>query len=165
MRSPRSVAVLVFLLANVATACAQDLSGDWATQGYSARVRIAPCTLSPTLLCGEITWLWDPTDAKGEPLTDARNSMVALRDKPLIGLQLLKGFRQATATNWIDGTIYDPESGRTYRSTLTQRTPDLLEVSGCVLFVCRTQLWRRAATLCPPQSLISLTPSNRQETR
>jgi uncharacterized protein (DUF2147 family) len=139
----------VFLL-STQIARAQDLSGEWATQGYSARVRIAPCTLATTLACGQITWLWEPADAKGTPLLDVQNANSELRARPLVGLPLLKDFRRATATKWTDGTIYDPESGRTYRATLTLRSQDVLEVAGCFLFVCRTQTWRRVDSLCAP---------------
>jgi Delta7-sterol 5-desaturase len=130
----------------------ETLFGEWATQGYSARVRIAPCADNSALACGHIVWLWDATDAHGVPLRDANNPNTELRERSLIGLPLLTQFRrdtQASSDRWSGGSIYDPESGRTYRASLTQRTQDALEVEGCVLFVCRKQLWRRATSLCP----------------
>jgi uncharacterized protein (DUF2147 family) len=150
MRALLSFAILMFLQMNMQIAQSQDLHGEWATQGYSARVRIAPCTQTPALLCGEIVWLWEANDAKGLPLRDAQNPKAELRQRPLIGLSLLKDFRRESNAKWTDGSIYDPESGRTYRASLVWRSHDELEVEGCFLFVCQSQLWRRAASLCTP---------------
>jgi uncharacterized protein (DUF2147 family) len=148
----RSILGLTMLLAlmNTQLAHSQELHGEWATQGYSARVRIAPCAQTPTLLCGEIIWMWDASDSHGTPLRDAKNPKAELRQRPLIGLSLLKDFRRESNGRWIGGSIYDPESGRTYRATLTSRSHDELEVAGCFLFVCQSQLWRRVTSLCAP---------------
>jgi uncharacterized protein (DUF2147 family) len=114
-------------------------------------VRLHRCDRGDQTLCGSIIWLWEPTDAAGAPPRDARNPKIELRNRPLIGLPLLTSFRRepnAKTPRWIDGSIYDPESGRTYRATIAWRSIDILEVEGCVLFVCRTQVWRRAESLC-----------------
>jgi hypothetical protein len=42
----------------------------------------------------------------------------------------------------------NPENGRTYRASLRLRSADLLEVKGCLLLVCDTQIWRRVESLC-----------------
>jgi uncharacterized protein (DUF2147 family) len=145
----RAATMVLACMLSIPTARAHELTGEWATEGYSARVRIGPCDDAPERLCGEIVWLWEPTDANGTPLRDAQNPRFELRQRPLIGLPLLKDFRRSSSGQWHDGTIYDPESGRTYRATLSARSSDILEVAGCVLFVCRTQLWRRTSSLCP----------------
>jgi hypothetical protein len=46
------------------------------------------------------------------------------------------------------GEIYNPENGRTYKALLTLRDADTLEIEGCILFVCRKQVWRRPIVLC-----------------
>lgn len=125
------------------SAWAADIRGEWATQGYSARVLVRPCADAPDRLCGAITWLWAPTDAAGRPVTDSRHPDPARRDAPLVGLDMLHGFRPGTPGTWIDGRIYNPEDGRTYGATLKLRTPELLEVQGCVLMFCARQVWRR----------------------
>lgn len=126
------------------SAAAADILGEWATQGYSARVLVRPCADAPDRVCGAITWLWEPTDAAGRPVTDSRHPDPARRDKPLVGLDMLHGFRPgATPGTWADGRIYNPEDGRTYGATLKLRTPELLEVQGCVLMFCARQVWRR----------------------
>lgn len=47
---------------------ASELVGEWATQGNAAHVRIERCVAAPDLLCGFVTWLWEPIDAEGEPI-------------------------------------------------------------------------------------------------
>lgn len=131
---------------------ASELSGEWATPGNAAHVRIERCASKHDalrdLLCGVITWLWEPIDARGESIRDARNPDPTLRKQPLIELSLLKDFRHAQNGGSIEGRIYNPENGRTYDATLRLRSPDVLEVKGCLLFVCDTQVWRRVESLC-----------------
>jgi Delta7-sterol 5-desaturase len=118
--------------------------GEWATQGNAAHVRIERCPTAPELLCGLVTWLWEPTDAEGEPIRDRHNPDPRLRAQTVIGLSLLEDFRGDA----MEGRIYNPENGRTYRASLKLRSPDILEVKGCVLIVCDTQVWRRVESLC-----------------
>src|SRR5687767_7525764 len=70
------------------TSYASEISGDWATQGNAAHVRIERCTAVQDQFCGVVTWLWEPIDSHGEPIRDARNPDMRLRDRPLMGLTL-----------------------------------------------------------------------------
>ena len=130
-----------------APANASSILGEWISQGYSAKVHIAPCAEHGEQFCGTIVWLWESVDRRGETMRDTNNPNPAQRSKPLVGLVLLRGLRQSEPGAWDGGTIYDPENGRTYGSRLRLRTDDILEVQGCVLFVCRTQLWRRPGSM------------------
>jgi uncharacterized protein (DUF2147 family) len=139
--------VLLLLLADLVHA--EMIEGEWATEGYGARVQIARCTQAMNRWCGKIEWLWHSVDQDGNPLRDKYNSNAANKTRPLIGLSLLEGFREGKTNEWNDGTIYDPESGRTYKSTLLLRNATTLEVSGCILFVCRKQIWYRVEAVYP----------------
>lgn len=125
-----------------------DVVGDWATQAHTARVRIERCVNAPQTLCGTITWLWEPVDEHGEAMRDTRNPDPKLRSRPIVGLSLLEAFRETQNALWSGGRIYNPENGRQYDATLRLRNPEILEVKGCVLFLCQTQLWRRMEALC-----------------
>jgi Delta7-sterol 5-desaturase len=127
---------------------AHEIAGEWATQGYTARVRIALCAGDAELLCGTIVWLWEAVDDEGAPIVDRNNPSPELRSRSLVGVSPLKNFRMRDAKHWAEGSIYDPESGRTYKASLTLRSPDILELEGCMLFVCRKQVWRRAQSAC-----------------
>lgn len=135
------------------TGHASELAGDWATQGNAAHVRIERCPTAPALLCGLVTWLWEPIDVEGEPMRDKHNPDPGLRARTIIGLSLLEDFRSGENGEAMEGRIYNPENGRTYRASLKLRDPDLLEVKGCLLIVCDTQIWRRVESVCgmPPR--------------
>lgn len=135
---------LVALLVSFAGTAAAQTSpmGDWLTAGASAVVKIAPCAASEGTLCGRIVWLWDPSST-----ADTRNSDPALRSRSLVGLDMLSGFRPGASGEWTGGRIYNPEDGNTYGATLKLRDGTTMEVRGCVLIVCRSQLWRRTSAL------------------
>jgi uncharacterized protein (DUF2147 family) len=63
-------------------------------------------------------------------------------------VSLLEDFRGGANGEALEGRIYNPENGRTYRAALKLRSPDILEVKGCLLIVCDTQVWRRVESLC-----------------
>ena len=121
--------------------------GEWGTQGMNAKVNVAHCPGQTDLICGTITWLWEPVDQSGRPKTDSEKPDARMRDRPLIGMRILSGFRRKSSGELGGGTIYNPEDGRTYRATMRLQRPDTLVVEGCVLFICRKQVWRRASAI------------------
>ena len=135
-------AALTALLAGRAQA-ADGPFGEWLTEKRDARVLIAPCADAPGRLCGTITWAQRPPDAPEGPLVDRHNSDPALRSRPILGLPLLGRFAPDGENFWDGGTIYDPRSGKTYKSKMRLAAPDRLEVSGCILFLCKGETWTR----------------------
>lgn len=140
MRCPAVAAALALLLPVAAHA---SPVGEWTTEGGKARVRIDACAADPQQLCGLITWSYRPPDVPAGPLVDVNNQDPALQTRPILGLPLLQGFSPDGDDRWSGGTIYDPENGKTYRSKLRLRSPDQLEVDGCILFLCQSQVWDR----------------------
>lgn len=130
----------IFIVATAATAAqaAPDVAGNWIIQDKSAVIAIAPCG---NRMCGKLARAL--VHKPNYPQTDIHNPNPALRDRPLIGLRILNGF-VPKADRWDKGSIYDPESGKTYRSLLRINPDGSLKVSGCVLFFCQSQRWTRA---------------------
>jgi hypothetical protein len=119
--------------------------GDWITAGADAHVRIY-FDAEAERWFGKILWLKDhPTDDDDEEeWKDINNPDPRLRDRPLLGLVILKNFRQRSANLWT-GTAYDPESGKEYNGTLRLKDANTLLVKGYVgirLFG-RTETWTR----------------------
>ena len=127
---------LLCLAAGTAKA-APDVTGHWLTEDRMGVIAISRCGAS---LCGRIARTI-ARDAKA-PKTDINNPDPALRNRPFVGLQILSGFREGR-TAWENGRIYDPKSGRTYRSNLRLNRDGSLKVSGCVAIFCLTQRWTR----------------------
>ena len=92
-----------------------------------------------------IEWSYRPPGAKSGPLLDINNQDPEQRSRPIVGLPLLQDFASTGPDSWGDGTIYDPEGGKTYKSKMRLDGADRLEVSGCILFFCRGQTWTRYA--------------------
>jgi uncharacterized protein (DUF2147 family) len=126
----------VLALALAATA-APDVTGDWATADGSAVVRIAPCGRQ---MCGTVTRVL--AHGPSVPQTHVKNPESARRSQPLVGLQVLSGFA-AGASTWTNGRAYDPKSGRTYNAKLSLNPDGSLAVTGCVLFICKSERWTR----------------------
>ncbi len=129
------------LLALLALAAAdpapQDVYGLWLTESGEARVQIDDC--GDGTPCGDLVWV-DPDSGALE--VDANNPDPELAGRPLIGIELMGEFERHEA-GWRRGRIYDPESGRTYRSRMNRVGPDRLEVRGCFGPFCRAQVWTR----------------------
>ena len=53
----------------------------------------------------------------GTPRVDAHNPDESLRDRPILGINLLSGY-QFSDGKW-QGQLYDPESGKTYQSQIS----------------------------------------------
>jgi Delta7-sterol 5-desaturase len=120
-----------------------EISGNWATRGFGSIVRLHPCDRSVGTMCGRIVWLWEPNDDRGRPRLDVRNPDRSLRSRSLIGIEIIRGLRQTEPGVWSDGTLYNPDDGRTYTGAIRVRD-GALELRGCALNVfCESQTWRR----------------------
>lgn len=64
------------------------------------------------------------------------------KDQPIEGMTILWGLVPKDA-DWAGGTILDPANGRSYRAKMQMLGEDRLGVSGCVVFICREQVWHR----------------------
>jgi uncharacterized protein (DUF2147 family) len=121
--------------------------GRWATAGFGSIVELHRCDADGTL-CGRILWLWDALDSEGRPRSDRENPEGRARALPLVGAEVLRGFRETAPGVWTDGSVYNPDDGRTYSGTLTLQRNGALELEGCALrILCQRQVWRRPADL------------------
>jgi len=94
-----------------------------------------------------VTWLRSPFDENGCDLRDHYNPDPALRERPVIGVQILTGLKPA-GDAWTGGAIYDPGSGSTYHCTLSLEGENRLRLRGYVgvpLFG-RTTTWIRVGS-------------------
>ena len=143
-----TVLALALLLAVPAFAAkGDDLAGVWVTEDGKSRVEI---TEIDGKYNGKIVWLKEPSypagdEEAGKPKHDRFNPDPKLKDKPIIGLQVLKGFKADSDTRWSGGTIYDPENGKTYSCRITLEGDGTLYVRGFIgiSLIGRTTEWTR----------------------
>lgn len=104
-----------------------DIVGKWLNPSGEGQIEIYK---KGDKFFGKLAWLKAPNE-NGKPKTDAKNPEASLRNRPLLGLEILKNFTFDDGT-WEDGTIYDPKSGKTYSCKMTLKGNDLLNVRGYI---------------------------------
>lgn len=122
-----------------------DIVGTWLNEDKDARIQIE--NRNGTYF-GKIVWLKNPIDDEtGKPKLDKKNPDVKLRSRPIMGLDILTGFKFDGSDEWESGTIYDPKSGNTYSCymTFTDKTKNTLKVRGYIgiSLIGRTTYWTR----------------------
>ncbi|MBG0782865.1 MAG: DUF2147 domain-containing protein [Bacteroidales bacterium] len=121
---------------------ADRVLGKWLNEEGDAHVEI---TKSGDVYSGKLVWLKFPTDDKtGKPKLDKKNPDDALKSRPVLGLEMLSGFKyDSDDDEWTDGEIYDPKSGKTYSSFMEFDSDGKLKIRGYIgiSLIGRTTYW------------------------
>jgi uncharacterized protein (DUF2147 family) len=64
------------------------------------------------------------------------------KDKPLMGMLMLWNLKKE-AGRYVEGKIYDVDAGKEYKCSITQITPDKLQVTASLLFLSESHYWTR----------------------
>jgi len=121
---------------------ADAIVGEWYTEESKALVQIYKVG---DVYNGKIVWLKEPKNDDGSEKLDTNNPDEAKHGNPIIGLNLVNGFVYKDKNKWGDGTIYDPDSGKTYSCKMKLNEDHSLKVRGFigVSLIGRTQVWTR----------------------
>ncbi len=111
-----------------------SIEGRWTNPDRSVIVDVAPCE---TALCGTVQW------ATEQAQQDARKGTPTL-----IGTQILTGLQQEGAI-W-KGKLFVPDQNLRAEAKI-ESDGQQLKVSGCVLGICKSQLWVRSDGPLPQQ--------------
>lgn len=112
-----------------------DVLGSWKTNEGDSRLEFFRCGEK---ICGKIVWMKEPNymDSKDGPVgtkkVDRKNPDPALRDRPILGLQVMKGLTAKGDNRWGNGTCYDPENGKSYKCKMRLASPNRLELRGYI---------------------------------
>jgi uncharacterized protein (DUF2147 family) len=145
--------IIVLLGATVATgAAAADPSpeGFWLTADKSGIIEIYRCADDGNL-CGRLaSFSINPDDPNPQAL-DLKNPDPAARNRSLCGLIFMQDFKPAGANRWEEGSIYDPESGKTYHATVTLQADGALRLRGYIgiSLIGRSEVWTRFTQKVP----------------
>lgn len=132
--------ISIFLIAISFSALGQPkpdaIVGEWLTAAKDGKVQIYK---SGNKFFGKISWGNRPNGK------DTNNPDPKLRDQNLIGLVILKDFSFNGKDKWEDGTIYDPNNGKTYSCVIRIKDEKTLEVRGYIgiSLLGRTEVWTR----------------------
>jgi len=109
--------------------------GDWLVESGDAIVRIQR---HGEHYRGRLAWLAEaryppghPSGRAGEPVVDRHNPDPELRDRPLLGLTILEGLEYRDG-RWLNGHVYNTETGKTYRCRVRLVDRDTLRLRGYI---------------------------------
>ena len=147
----RAAVVALFLLTAIALNAAEPspIVGVWTTDEAKGTVEVFE---REGKFCARIVSLAEPNypadDKKGmggKPRIDRENPDPKLRDRPIIGLEIMHGLKPASTNKWDGGRIYDPETGNTYSCKMTLVKTNELHLRGFlgISLIGRTTTWTR----------------------
>lgn len=115
---------------------ADAIVGTYVTEKGNAKVTISR---EGDKYIGVIAW----TKTLGK--LDSENPKASERSKKLVGKRILENFVYTEKDTWEKGSIYDPESGKTYSCKITRQRDGSLKVRGFIgiSLIGRTTTWRR----------------------
>ena len=138
--------VLIFLFSVTLKAQkADDIIGNWKNGEGTGIIQIYKTKTGH--YAGKIIWLKEPIDPEtGKAKLDKRNPDKSKQLTPTLGLVNIWGFIfDEDDKIWIDGTIYDPKTGKEYSCKAEMKKNNVLEVRGYigVSIFGRTDTWTR----------------------
>tara|TARA_B100001540_G_scaffold280729_1_gene270300 strand:+ start:1109 stop:1594 length:486 start_codon:yes stop_codon:yes gene_type:complete len=115
------------------------MEGYWLTS--QSIVEVKNCKKN---LCATIEHIFVEDDIDPKSIMDSNNKKRSLRDRPLIGINLLEEFPSYALDKKVlkNGKIYDPGRGRTFKSNLYLLDDGTLKVEGCLMGICDHEIWQ-----------------------
>ncbi|MCB5270968.1 MAG: DUF2147 domain-containing protein [Candidatus Cloacimonetes bacterium] len=122
---------------------AQRITGVWFNGEKTSKIEITQT--EDGLFVGHIVWLKEPTTKDGKAKTDTKNSVDKLKQRPLLGLQILSDLKYDGKDKYSGGKIYDPQAGKTYSSKAEMVNNNTLSLRGYIgiPMAGRTDTWTR----------------------
>lgn len=120
-----------------------NIVGYWLTAEDDSQIQIYKA--SNGKYYGKVAWI---RDVKDRDKKDDNNPDPKLRERKIMGLQLLNGFiYNPKKKEWSKGTIYDPNNGKSYDCYMWfEGNLNVLKIKGFVLgirFLGRETTWKR----------------------
>jgi len=138
------IALLLPALFAAGSALAADpVTGRWKTiDGDTGKPKsIVEITQAPNgTITGRIVELLNPS--KPNPVCDKCKD--DRKNQPITGMEIIRGMKAEGGGQYSGGTILKPDEGKVYKSKMELvEGGKKLEVSGCVAFICKSQVWER----------------------
>jgi uncharacterized protein (DUF2147 family) len=113
---------------------AEDAIGVWENPENKSHTEFYKCGDG---VCGKIVKVVD-----GQK-TDDKNPDAAKQKRPIVGLVIMQGAKKTGPNKW-SGTLYNRADGKNYSGTLTVKSKNEVDLSGCVAAVfCKTTTFKR----------------------
>ena len=130
---------LLAISSSISAETNKTMEGFWLTS--QSIVQVKNCDKS---LCATIEHLFVDDDVDPKSIMDSNNKKRSLRDRPLIGINLLEEFPSNASGKKVlkGGKIYDPGRGRVFKSNLYLLDDGTLKVEGCLMGICDHEIWQ-----------------------
>ena len=128
------LATFALIASPVLAQTADDAIGVWENPENKSHTEFYKCGDG---VCGKIVKVVD-----GQK-TDDKNPDPAKQKRPIVGLVIMQGAKKTGANKW-SGTLYNRADGKEYSGTVTVKSKNSLDLSGCVAAVfCKTVTFTR----------------------
>lgn len=131
---------IVLILLFLRPSTPESIQGIWLSSDQEVKIRIYQKT--DKKFYGQIIWFKESPD-NGKFPNDIKNPDPALRQRKIIGLEILKDFYyDAPSQKWKNGTIYHPQHGKTFRGLMWLQGQEL-QIRGYWGLLYRTNSWTK----------------------
>lgn len=106
-----------------------DVIGIWLSENGNEKIEIYKKGDSYN---GTMIWMKDENDENGNRKLDDKNPDASLRNRPMVGVDILFGFKYS-GNGWFNqGRIYDPGTGKTYRARIHVSDKNTAKIRGYI---------------------------------
>ncbi len=118
--------ICLSIISSVALSAAEsDVLGVWWTPEKKSKLQIES---KDGVFSGQIIAVRKERGVR----KDEKNPDEKLRDRNIIGLEIMSNLKFDGKSEWNGGTIYDPEKGKTYKMKITIKDENTLRVRGFI---------------------------------
>ena len=121
-----------------------DILGIWLIEEDGEPIEKIEISKCGDMYCGKIIWI-KQMDTTGNPIVDKKNKKKELRNRPLLGLDVLKNYKFDGKDTWQDGEFYAHRKGKTVSPKLTLIDKQHLRIQVKILFVKKSFVWKRVS--------------------
>ncbi len=120
------------------------IEGVWTTEKGDSKIQFYKAGGS---YAAKLIWFSPRHGEDMQTKKDKRNPSEALRNRLLLGINIVTGLRYAEKNDYEDGKAYDPSSGKTYSCKVTVNSSNQLTMRGFVGFslIGKSVIWKRVS--------------------
>jgi len=109
---------------------ADDITGIWWNDAKTSKIKVEK---KDGKYIGTVVFIVPEKLVNGAPAKDDKNPDAKLRNRSILNLQILSGLvYNAADKEWANGSIYDPNVGKTYDCFVWLEGKDTLQLKGFV---------------------------------
>ena len=119
-----------------------DICGIWLEEKKESHIEIYKID---DMYHGKIVWLANPNNDDGSIKLDKENPDPELKNRNILGLEIIKNLEFIGSNNWGNGQIYDARTGKIYELNAKLKSKDILLLRGFLGFslIGKTTNWSR----------------------